>query len=85
MPKKKNTWVSRLKKKVQRHLKGRHSLAGKRYLKERKKGTTVKQIYRSIKQDNPQLSDKDALQMAKRTIGRISQERGFRQGKKWRK
>ena len=34
--KKKGTWVSRLKKRVQRVLKSRHSPAGKKYLAEKK-------------------------------------------------
>lgn len=83
MPKKKSTWVSRLKKKVQKQLKSRHSPAGKKYLRESKKGTTVKQMYKSIKQDNPGLSNADALQVAKDTIGRISQEEGFRKGRRY--
>ena len=33
--KKKNAWISRLKKGVQRILKGRHSPAGKKYLRSK--------------------------------------------------
>lgn len=43
MPKNKykNTWVSRMKKKVQRVLKSRHSPAGKKYLKKQKPYETL--------------------------------------------
>jgi len=106
---KKSNWVSRLKKDIKTLLSGPgYSPAGKKYLKESKRGTTVKQLYKRIKQDNPGLSDSDAMQIAKDEIsgayekrrkrgmkaaevkkgkwtyktGRISIEKGFRNGRR---